>query len=351
MQFLISVFFGMVCAWAVKISPKASGLGHWRLVAGAMAGAFPYVGSVIGIFSESLWLAYGNGLFWSIALMPVYTNVIAYVLAVITGRTWRCFVPVTTGVLFFVILMALFTSKGVQLFAPFSQKFFAIGVIYPFDITVLGICVLVLALGFMLPMFKREIARGGMILIAAYIVGLGLCYLRAYNFANTYAKSFDLDVEKVYAIPQPISAFNWRVVIETKDQRYHDTMVNLYRDHEIQLDGQDSRVTRINSLYKPMDKAVWRVYRRYGYKNKAFAKSAWVSMYKSSEQFRWISRFWVAKDVIQHHGTQCARFVDLRREGSRRLHDGMFMICRENNGAALYKQNEDGSFKPLQMHY
>ncbi|MFT7144143.1 MAG: inner membrane protein [Alphaproteobacteria bacterium] len=351
MQFLISICFGMLCAWALKSHTSPSGLGYWRLVAGALAGAFPHLDVVLNLFGSNVALGYSGSIFWSLVLTPIYTNFIAFILAFVSGKDWKKFVPVTTGALLLTILLAMLTSKGIQPFAPFSHVNVALGLVFPFDLTIMGMSVLAISCGFLLPSWKRDIARLTLILVVGYVVVLGTFYIKAYSFAGNYAEAFSLEVENIHVIPQPISSFNWRLIIETKDQRYHDTMVNLFRKSEVSLNGEDSRISRIDSLYKPMDQAVWRVYRRYGHKNKAFSKSAWLSMYKSSDQFKWLSRFWVAQNVISYNGNTCARFVDLRREGSRRAQEAVFMICKENEGATLYRSDSRGRYALLEMIY
>ncbi|MAF31239.1 MAG: hypothetical protein CMF60_03445 [Magnetococcales bacterium] len=351
MQLLISIFFGMVCAWALKRHADSSPLGHWRLVAGAVAGAFPHIDWFFQILGPSFYLAYKDSVTWSLLLMPIYANLIAFVLSLISQKSWKDFVPVTLGVLLMTSLLAMLTSKGIQPFAPFSHYNVSLGLIYPFDLSIMGVSILAISCGLLLPRFKRDFGRFAVVLVVAYTLVLTTFYFKARSFAKTYAEAFNLKVEGYHIIPQPISAFNWRIVIETEDQRFHDTMINLFRDEEVVLDGEDSRTNRIDSLYKPMDKAIWRVYRRYGYKNKVFAKSAWVSMYKSSDAFKRISKYWVSKDVIRHNGNSCARFIDLRREGSRKVEEYIFMICRENNGAALYRSNGEGDYSLLEMMY
>lgn len=351
MQFLISILFGMLCAWALKSKISPSGLGYWRLLAGGLAGAFPHLDVILNLFGDDIALGYSGSIFWSLILTPIYTNIIAFILSIVSGKEWKDFVPVTTGALILTILLAMLTSKGIQPFAPFSHMNVSLGLVYPFDLTIMGMSVIALSFGFLLPNWKRDIARLTLVLVIGYTIVLGTFYLKAYSFASSYADAFSLEIEKIHVIPQPISSFNWRLIVETKNQRYHDTMINLFRKSEVALDGEDTRIDRIDSLYKPVDQAVWRVYRRYGHKDKAFSKSAWLSMYKSSDQFKLLSRFWVAQNVVSYNGNTCARFVDLEHEGSRRAKEAVFMICKENKGATLYRSDSDGRYALLEMIY
>ena len=76
MQLLISIFFGMVCAWALKRHADSSPLGHWRLVAGAVAGAFPHIDWFFQILGPSFYLAYKDSVTWSLLLMPIYAGLL-----------------------------------------------------------------------------------------------------------------------------------------------------------------------------------------------------------------------------------------------------------------------------------
>ena len=351
MQLLICMLLGAVVAWAMKPRNETNTLGWWRPIAGAVAASLPYVDYFLLFAPENIQQAYMQGLTWSLILAPILAMASALVFAILARGSWHDFSRISILAYLVSLLLAVMTTRGVPIFAPFTYWRAALDILHPFDWGIFSIFTMVVLLCCFIRGYQRDIARAGLALTVVYITVVVTFSNKAQKFGEEYAEAFGLSVVHVYALPQPISPLNWRVMVETEDQRLHDTLINLGNKEIEETDKHSNRAARIASLYKPMDMAVWRVYHRFGHKDKAFSKSAFVSMYKASDQFQFLSRFWVAKDVILYNSNKCARFIDLRREGSRNTQGNMFMICNENGGAALYRSDEEGHFSLFEMMY
>ena len=340
-----------MCAWGCKRKHAASGLGLKRLAAGATAAAFPHIEVLFYLFGDEVYKGLQGGVTWSLILFPIYAFIIAYAFQLYSKIPWKNYYITTLVCLFVSILFSMFTLEGIRPFAPILNIRFAFGLIHGFDLTILAIAILTFSLGWVLKRWQRDVSRVGFGLCLIYLLVMLTFYIKADSFADKYAEIFKLEVTKVHLLPQPISPLNWRVILETKDGKLHDTLINLFRTSEKERTDQSTRAARIDSLYKPLDKAVWRIYRRFGNKDTNFAKRAWISMLNTGSQFSWTTRYAVFKSEIKYNSNRCAMFKDLRFEGSRRDKKGAYLICHENNDAILYLSDASGAFSKLEMMY
>ena len=353
MQFLLSVMFGMICAWALKRKNASDGFCRWRLGAGALGAAFPHSDVFLKFFGRDVYEAYSYGITWSLFLAPLYAFILAYVLGYFSKRTWQTFYPITAGALILSILLSMLTYSELKPLSPILNWHVSIGLFYPLDLALLFFCGVTLLLGYFFRGVHRDIGRLGLIVIFCYVGASITFYKKVEGFAEDYAEAFHLKVEKIHVMPQPISPMNWRVIVETKGARLHDTFVNISRKEEKVVDDTATRAARIDALYKPTDKAVWRIYRRYG-RHKSdvrLAKSAWMSMQKSGDQFARMARFAIFQSAYNYNDYNCAKFLDLRLQGSRREKEGSFLICNESGQAVLYRSDQEGTFSRLDMMY
>lgn len=352
MQVLICLLLGAIVAWAMKRTNEQRKLGWWRPLMGSVAAALPYIDYVLLFAPEHVQQAYMQGLTWSLILAPLLGVFVAFVFSVLSQHAWNELARISVVSYVISLILATMTSKGVPLFAPFTYWQVSLDILHSFDWYIFSMCVVTALCCAFIDNWQRDISRLGLVSLVIYIGFVATFSNKAEDFAEAYAKSFKLKVENIHVLPQPLSPMNWRVMVETKDQRIHDTLVNLSREKEVERKEDSKRTERIDSLYKPMNKAVWRVYHRFGHKDRAFSKSAWVSMYKVSDQFKYLSKYWVGKDVIMYNSHKCARYIDLRREGSRKAKESMYMICKEGRGAVLYRATGKGNhFSEFEMMY
>lgn len=351
MQLLICMLLGASVAWALKKSNEQNDLGWLRPVTGALAASLPYTDYFLLMASINVQQAYMEGVFWSLIFAPLMAMGLAFSFSLFRRDYWDDLVKISLTSYLVSLLFALLSTKGIPIFAPFTYWHISLDILHPFDWGVFSLLILSALMCFFFKAWQRDIARISLVLLVVYVTCVVTFSTKAETFAKNYAQAFNLSVEKIYTLPQPLSPMNWRVIIETKNQRMHDTLINLRRENEKDLTKSKTRAAKIDGLYKPMSKAVWRVYHRFGRGDKVFARSAFVSLYQVSDQFKWLSRHWVASDVIMYNSHKCARFIDLRREGSRQSKNSLYMICKEKGGASLYRPLEDGTYILFEMMY
>lgn len=352
MQFLVAVVFGMVCALAFQRKNTTCELKYWRLVAGGVAAGFPHVESLVGIISSDAYLGIRYGITWSPLLAPLFALSIAYIIGKCAKVKWESIYPLTIGTMMISIVMAAFTGVGIRPLTPFSDYHVAFSILHPFDLSILAISLVTLAASYFLARWKRDLSRFGILVVIVYIGVIISFHNKADDFAQTYAGAFGLEVKDVHLLPQPISPLNWRIVVETKDQKFHDTRINLFRQAEKEVRDTSTRAARINAQYKPLSKAVWRIYRRFGTKDPMFAKRAWISIAQVSDQFVWDARFAVFKTKVMYNSEPCAQFMDVTKLGARSKMRGTYMVCRSNSkGAVLYRSDAEGNFSVFETMY
>ncbi|MEC9290849.1 MAG: hypothetical protein VX730_00435 [Pseudomonadota bacterium] len=350
MTLLLCMVIGALSAFALRRKLGLHPLGLWPVLAGALGAAMPHVQELLFLFNGTWGLKFQYGLTWSIFTLPVLTAVPAFLVFKFAKNTksWSSYYPYSLAAAYFVLLFSFFTGAGVQPFWPIPVHV-SFNVIFELDYVLLLIALLFLLACFLFNNYARDAARVGLVACGIYLVVVMTFKHQAHSFAEDYAEAFKLDVVEVTTLAQPINPLNWRIIVETKDGRLHDSMINLFREEQREVYDNSTRSARIDSLFMPKHLAIWRIYRRYGMTNSKFPQVAFDSF--ESRNFKWLARFAVFKTLVKWEGKPCAEFRDLRFEGARSNALGRFMLCKENKEFVLYQADKAGSFSKLDMMY
>lgn len=335
MHSFVAFLFGMMCAWALPKAKKHRSLGRWRALIGGIAAIFPHIeeGFLLLGYGKDTYIQFANSITWTPFLIPLYSMLLAVVISKIIKHSWQAIFPITLVSMLFSSFLAMFTLEGVKIFYPLNDFTISLSSVYTFDLTILGIAIFIIALDFVLPSWSKKLSRVGMLAIAIYLGIITTFSWRAEGMAEQYAEALNLKTTHVYAIPQPISPLNWRLIIATEDNRMHDTMININRKEEIMTTDSSNRATRINSLYKPVDKAVWRIYKRFGKGEQVdFVQDVWTDQ---PDWLRHNIRFHVFRKLGVQAGMPCVEFKDLRTLGARKEESGLFVSCKTEDGKYL----------------
>ena len=366
MNILINILIGIFAAYAFQKRSKPCGLGHWRGVAGALGGAVPHIDILFYGIGDGFGLLHQYAETWSLFLTPVLALMIAAVLARLkkgflpeSPYTWQKFFTPTLAGALMALFLAVICEKGAALLAPFWQAKLSFGVLYSFDIGLFIGLLVFMALGVMFRRLRIEISQLVLLLLIGYIGVATTFKLKANAIGDRYAQAMELEVDHVYALPQPLSPFYWRIIVKTTDQRLHDTMVSLKRKRTIVVTPETPPLRRAKAAYKPVHEAVWRIYNRFGYEDTDFVAAAWRS--EVSQRLGWASRFAVLKDIVTYENKRCARFKDLRFEGTQMGDLGEYLVCQQSaaeqaenkhdDGWMAYQAADDGSFLRLDPIY
>lgn len=337
----IALLVGLLVVWAIRRDDEADELGRWRLLAAAVGALYPYIDKVLYILGTGAYLQLGDGLFWSLPLLPFHAVLASVGVSLATRRNFSfttLYIPVAAAMASTVFL-GLLTDDGLAPLAPLWDGRFGFRIMYPFDALVLGLSLLTIALGFIFFPFRRYMARMGLVCIALYMLSNAGLAWQARGFGWDYAEALEIaesaDV-KVHALPQPLSPLNWRVLVEDREHgTLHDTLINLKRTAVTKLPANATRAARVDALYRPRSQAVWRVYDRFGKPGEdkeedrlrvERAHAAWMDT-----PFAWYGRYAIFDRLIpsplEGFSATCVNFVDIRFEGARQEEKGTFLIC------------------------
>ena len=216
MNFLISTFIGVLCALAL-FRPSARyascGLG-WVVLVGVLAANFPHADNLLFFFGEEWRLAYGNGLTWSFLLAPFYAGALAWVVSVVARRPFVPFAAVAFLSLYSTIVLGLFTSRDIMVFAPFSNARFSVDLLYHWNATAFIVCVLFVAIALVFRQWRHVVARAGLAVLIGYVITIASFTSKATDFAEHYAKAFELDVAEVHLLPHAHCDTGWLKTVD-----------------------------------------------------------------------------------------------------------------------------------------
>lgn len=335
MHSFVAFVFGVMCAWAVPQSKKAASLGKWRPLSGGLAAIFPHIDIIFLLFGrgEEIFIQFSRGITWNPLLVPLYSLVLAAIIGKISKKSWQVFFPIVLISMLLSVLLAIFTFEGIKPFYPVSDMVLSLSAIHSFDLTILGIALAVVVLDFALGNWGRDISRIAIVAIAIYIGVVITFSWRAEGMAEQYAEALGLEGE-AYALPQPISPMNWRLIVTTSDDRIHDTLVNIGREDELEVKEDSNRASRINALYKPLNKAVWRIYRRFGkdLDKSTFVKDVWMAQPSWLQEY---IKFHVFRKLTMKDNVPCVQFKDIRTIGAKNVESGIVTFCKKANGEYL----------------
>lgn len=316
---------------------------------GFLAAAFPDSDVVLQWLVDPLtFINLHRGLTHSLLLAPLWAVFIAVVCSLLFGTRgaqrfgWRALWPLAFMALVLHIAADVITSYGTQVFAPFSDYKASYPTTFIIDVWFTGL----LLAGLAISLLRRSPlpARIALVMLAAYVGLQAVLLERARDFGERYAQSAGLHGASVIALAQPLSPFNWRVVVEHADD-YHIAQVNLRRSEPQQADEHAGFLRRVAAEYRPLHLAQWHRVPRFGEGAQAdWVREAWQQ--PAFEAYRRFARLPVLQEVELAHAGRCAWFVDLRftagpvdaplrtpfRYGICGESDGSWQVFREGKG-------------------
>jgi inner membrane protein len=199
-------------------------LGPAAVVTLAVAAEAPDVDYALRLWDPTLYLAHHRGLTHSVVMAPVLAALVAAAcLPLDRGRRpGSLFGLALLGVLLH-IFEDLVTSFGTMLLAPLSWHRFSLDWFSIIDPYFSGTLLLVLAAAWL---WRRRdaarlaIARGGLALLAVYLLMTGVLHHAALGRMERLAAERDWAVRDVAAFPLPLSPFAWNGLVATPDATY-----------------------------------------------------------------------------------------------------------------------------------
>lgn len=153
-----------------------------------------------------------RGITHSLLMVPLWSILLGMLFALIARQSdqWKAFATCCALGLVSHIVVDVITIYGTQLLAPISSHRFALNLTFDLDpwfALVTGIAVIG-------SFFRRVIARWGIGMLVIYLALQAAFQQVALSIAKQRVGS---EIVGTYAIPQPISPFHWKLVIEAQN--------------------------------------------------------------------------------------------------------------------------------------
>ncbi|MDH5572438.1 MAG: metal-dependent hydrolase [Gammaproteobacteria bacterium] len=299
--------------------PEARPLPYWLWVlSGFLAGAFPDADAVSSLFGTLAYLTHHRGLTHSIFMIPLWAGLVALILSGLSLQRYRwqqfylaCFLAISIHIAGDVI-----TAYGTMIFAPFSNIKVSWPVTFIIDLYFSGIILFSLLACALVKRHRQKIALAGMLILVSYVAAGGLLRQQALNIAQQYASSNNIDIKQhpIAAIAQPLSPFNWKLMILQQDI-YHIAYVDLLHEPSENLNRQnttDSFLEKVSRLYQPVKELEWQRYPQFG--NQKEDSQEIQNIWQSEVLFdiRQFMMFPVLSRVVKNEQGYCAWFADQR---------------------------------------
>jgi len=265
---LSSVLLARATASDPNGSPDSRNLSlRARLTVGFFAGIFPDSDFVVRLIDGPLsYLKYHRGITHSVLVLPLWAWLLSLLFMLLwRGRYhWKAFYAVCAMSLGIHIFGDVITSFGTMILAPFSHAKFSLPSTFIIDFWFSGIIVLALIAAWILRRQGQQLAVAGLATLALYIGFQHYLAYQARDVGQQYVQQQGLEQAAVHALPQPLSPFNWKVVID-QPQQYHVTYLNLRRQQMLPTpDKQAGLFARVNAIYRPLNNMAWQALPRYG---------------------------------------------------------------------------------------
>jgi inner membrane protein len=286
---------------------------HARTAAGFAAGAFPDCDFALRLYDTLTYLNWHQGVTHSVVLLPVWAYMLAHLFSRVTRRRhpWQAyFLPALLGIAAHIAGDVL-TAYGTALFAPLTGERYALPLAFVIDPYFTAILAVGLAAVLLRPL-QRKPAVIALAVLAGYVGLQAALYHRALEAGRAYARAQQLPGATIHTLPQPLTPFNWKIIVE-RDDDYHEAFVNLWRTRKPGQTGPaDGLLRRIAAGYQPVAAADWTRHSRYGETPSqiALAREAWSQ--DAFGDFRRFARFPALDRIETESARVCVWFLDLR---------------------------------------
>jgi inner membrane protein len=311
MDTLTHALSGMLVARASY--QKEDQLPLWlRSWAGFFVAAFPDIDFISRFFGITAYLNIHRGITHSVLMIPLWALLLAWVLAKLSRDKyhWRLFLPVCLLSLSIHIFADVITAYGTEVLAPFSDLRVSIPTTFIIDLYFTGIILIAILLSVFLRQHTKRVALAGVFVLMSYILMQAYWMRVAIEEAYASVPLAKTQNANVSALPQPLSPFNWKLIIAT-DNRYYIRYINLYRSERETAKQTDSLLQRVDALYTPVSQNDWYIVPKFGVGPfQALAKAIWE--HDEMHAIRRFMEYPAVYQVDQLPEMQCIWFADQR---------------------------------------
>lgn len=308
-----------------------------RMAAGFLAAAAPDADVVLRAAGTLHYLNWHQGPTHSLLLLPLWAWLLARLFAWLfpwagaPHLPWRAYYGVACLGIAIHIAGDFITAYGPMLLAPFSSQRFALPLSFVLDPHFSFIAGAGVAAGLLLPR-RSSPAVAALALLAGYVGFQGALQQRAMDHGRVHALAQGLAGARVQALPQPLTPYNWMVVV-SHDDLHRLSRVNLWRSRPPAEPGPDAGLlSRIAAGYQPLSAPHWTRHSRYGdAEQRALAREAWE--HPGFGAFRRFALIPALDHIEERAEGVCVWFVDLRFTLPALPPSFRYGMCRDGPGA------------------
>lgn len=297
------------------------------MLLGATAGVFPDIDFVGFLIQPLVFLAdWHQGPTHSIVLLPLWAMLIGAAFVGLTGQgsALREAAAISAIGLASHVAADVITAYGTAVLYPLSRWRLGLGTTFVIDPILTTIVLAGLASS--LRSGRRLQARFGLAVSALYVAAQAGLQQQALQIGRGFALDSGLAIERVAALAQPFSPFNWKL-IGSDDTRHYQAYVNLV-GHPPLVPAWPAleRFHQMAAAYRPLPALAWRVRDRFGEEpeRRELARQRW-----EDPRFAPFRRFAVYPSVSQTDDDACVWFTDLRYDLPALPDTFRYGFCRE----------------------
>jgi inner membrane protein len=339
MDTLTHALSGALLARATWCKGHQLSLRH-RTQVGFITAAFPDIDYLLRLTTDNflVYLNYHRGITHSVLMLPLWALILSLILSRLLKPSpdWRSLYIICCLGLGIHIAGDVITSYGTMIFAPFSDWRTSLDTTFIIDPFFTGIIVISLICSLMFKQ-RQVIAMSGLVVLIAYISMQAWAHHRSIQIGHEASQKHGWRNTTVNALPQPLSPFHWKIIVEHKEH-YHIALVRLLGEGYSASNG-DGFFAHLFAAYHPPSIANWVREDRYGYDRYEAKQIKFAWQDDVIKDFRRFARF----PVLINDTTlseRCHWFTDLRfiipgRENTRLFTYG---LCSTADPDALFLQ-------------
>jgi len=282
-----------------------------RLLAGAVAGAFPDIDYIASWVDPMIYLTlWHRSITHSFVLLPLWALLVGVVLsrAFRQRAEWR-YLTLLAGVsLLSHIASDLITVYGTQILAPLSTWRASIGITFIID----PVFTLIVLAGFVAGFGNTSdtLPRASLAVLLGYLLLQGGLRQQALSLGREHVQREGITAVRIAAFPQPFSPFNWKIVIDSGDA-YDVGYTSLSGGHA----GGDIGTgfwDQVRDTYRAPARIHWQRYDRFGAPGAEAKRVERLWGDERLNDFRRFAELPVLYRIDRNGEGRCVWFTDLR---------------------------------------
>lgn len=282
-----------------------------RMLTGAVAGAFPDVDYVASFVDPMVYLTlWHRSITHSFIVLPLWALLVAVVLAFAFRQRgeWRYLSLLASVALVSHILSDLITVYGTQILSPISGWRASVGTTFILDPWFTAIVLVGSIAG--LRDQVRYLPQICLAILVGYVGFQALAKQQAIAVAQAYLGREGRTADRIDALPQPFSPFNWKLIV-VSGNRYEVAYVNLAGGYD-RREGDSGFWSDVRTTYLDPDSLKWETFYKYG--DDSGRAGHIESLWRNSQldYFRRFAGYPAYYRTDELPGKVCVWFTDLR---------------------------------------